>query len=166
MQRVAWVGVLEGERQRRARATLCTNYLKAYLDSNVPRVPFFSPFRPSRFSWEGTCIAADSPSPSIPRARKRKYISPLCRPLGFFLDLAGRMRKLFAEDMGRPPRNGKAARLGSFSLGASPPMAKACTFMKTVYVVQTMSSVSLLYPTVQPAGGHRSSALSRPPLYR
>lgn len=76
---------------------------------------------------------------------------PLPTPPVAFLISAGRMRKLFAEDMGRPPRNGKVARLDSRSLAlfslasALPPPAKACTFMKTVYVVQTMSSAALLH---------------------
>lgn len=76
-----WVGGKEAKRgkgvtQRRVRATLCTNYLTVYLDSNVSLIPFFFlPFH--SFSWEETCIATDSLSPSFRCIFKRKHVSLL-----------------------------------------------------------------------------------------
>ena len=82
---------------------------------------------------------------------KRKHVFSLSFWLATFrrfLDLAGRMRKLFAEDMGRPPRMQRLAptRL-LFLRSASPVPGKAgpvCILYEAVYVVQTMSSAPLL----------------------
>lgn len=131
-----WVGGKEGIGRERGYIAPRMDHSVYELPQSLSRFQRFSPpfcfFPFQSFPWEGTCIATNSLSPSFRCILKRKHIFSLFSFSTFrrFLDLAGRMRKLFAEDMGRPPRMQRLLGLTFFFSGASPSKPKACTFMK------------------------------------